>query len=133
MRESDFAAAMASVTSRSNVSGAGPPGGLAQCAAHRVARQLLDQFALGRDHQRRAARHDRNGGMQRGENEPEDQQQQDQMQDLADPLKNSPDQPEKSPQSGPDTHSSLQPAPRTITDAQIFSSMRAALPDKSRR
>ena len=75
MRESLLAASMASITSLSKVSGAGPPEAWPNARRTRIARQLFDQLALGRDHKRGGPRHDRNGGMQRGENEAENHQQ----------------------------------------------------------
>src|SRR6266446_3148575 len=108
-------------------------GGLVEGAAHRVTRQLLDDFALRGDHQRRGVRDAGNGGMQGGENEAENNQQQNQVQDPANTLENPPDQSKKSHESGPDTHSTppVRPSTKNPDEVQIFSSMRAALPDKS--
>ena len=71
--------------------------------------------------------------MQRGEQKSEDDQQQNQMEDLADTLQNSPDESKETRKSRPDTHSLPPGRPAMTDDRQIFSSMRAALPDKSRR
>jgi hypothetical protein len=57
--------------------------------------------------------------MQGGENESENDQQQDQMQDSADPLENSPHQPEKSLESGPDTHSTPPVRPEGKNPADV--------------
>ena len=53
----------------------GPAGGLSESTAHRIARQLLDQLAFGRNHEGGAARHGGNGCMQRREHESENDQQ----------------------------------------------------------
>jgi len=92
--ESDLAAAMASVTSRSRVSGPGHPDASPKARAPDRPRSVRP-FALRRDDERRAARHGRDGRMQRRENEAKSAATA-QVQYLADPP-GFPDQPEESP------------------------------------
>jgi hypothetical protein len=61
--------------------------------------------------------------VQRRQQKAEDHQQQRQVKDFAHAVEDAPDQYEESPKSGSEGH----------LNAQIFSSIRAALPDKSRR
>ena len=112
--------------------GCGTAGGLAECPAHGVAGELLDQFTLGGDHQGGDFRDLGNAGVQCREQKAEDDQQQDEMEDLAYALQHPPNQCEKAHQRrlGPRS-TSLARRPRTT--GQTFSSMRAALPDRSRR
>ncbi len=86
--------------------------GLAERAPHRIAGELLDQLALRRNDERRGARHDRNGGMQRREHEAENNQHQRQVQHLADAFQDSPDQPGESPKRGAGAHSTLRSSRR---------------------
>ena len=73
--------------------------------------------------------------MQRGENEAENDEQQNEMKDLAHALQNSPDKCKKTHQTLPDSQSMPLKEASMPDDGgrQIFSSMRAALPDRSRR
>jgi hypothetical protein len=55
-------------------------------ALDRIARELIDDLTLGRDHERRPNRHLRNRARQPADHEPEDDEQQDEVQELPDPV-----------------------------------------------
>ena len=109
-------------------------------ALERVAAQLLDERPLRRDHQRRLVGHQWDRAGERGPQEPEDHQQQQQVQDLAQAVEPAPDPVQQFAHSAEHRRplvGGAQP-PRARSGArgdrrQTFSSMRAALPVRSRR
>jgi hypothetical protein len=90
-------------------------------ALERVARELLDQSPLRSDHQRRPLRHGRQRRVQHTDDHDGKRQQQHQTQNFAQPVQGTP-QTEENPAHA--CHFALR---------QIFSSILAALPERSRR
>ena len=96
-----------------------------QRAFERVAGQFLDQLSLGRQHERRAVRDVGQLGLAGRDEQPEQHEQQDEVQDLAQAVEGEPDALDDGPERV--EHGHLAPQPPS------FSSMRADLPERSRR
>ena len=93
-------------------------------AIERVTREFLDEVAIRREDERRGIGHERQFGLARREEHSEQHQQQDEVQDLAQSVEGEPDALQYGPQRMEHGHPPQPPS---------FSSMRADLPERSRR